>query len=296
MTTGDELRIYVQELARALQQNLPAPPIPPDLPAAAQSEIDLLLAGLGMAANEGDPADMAASDLGFAEREAQTGEAMAAFPANEAQSAQALQQMMGMAQQIPQSLSGVGQSANGVFSSFFQQLNQALQQGVQAGQQLAHGGASSVSAPAEALGDALGAGGSLMGAGAAGVGGLGTAPASYLGPPATPVAATAPSSSFNAAAPAGPAESPGMARGGMGGGYPMMPPGATGNGGASGDAKADTKRVVPPSVKNGAPVQGRIATPPKLPEVTKRVEGKPVATRRIIGPDHSFDEGTESQR
>lgn len=301
MSTGDELRIYIQELARALEQNLPPPPIPPDLPAGAQSEIDLLLAGLGMAANQGDPADMAASEAGYAERAAQTGEAMSAFPANEAQSAQAMQQFMGMAQQVPQQLSSAGQGISGVFGGFFQQLHQALQQGVQAGQQLASGlgqGAQGVAAPAEAFGDALGAGGALLGAGGAagGVGGgLGaTIPASNLGPPATPAAATFPASS-TIPAPPSPPESPGAARGAMGG-YPMMPPGAMGNTGTGGDAKTDTKRVVPPSVKNGAPVQGRITTPPKLPEVTKRVEGKPVASRRIFAPEHRFDEGTEPDR
>ena len=53
MGSGDELRIYIMELAEALQQNIPAPPIPPDLPAGARSEIDLLLAGLGLAGNAG---------------------------------------------------------------------------------------------------------------------------------------------------------------------------------------------------------------------------------------------------
>jgi len=39
----------------------------------------------------------------------------------------------------------------------------------------------------------------------------------------------------------------------MGGGMPMMPPGAAGGAGAGGsDSKAETKRVVPPTVKNGA--------------------------------------------
>ena len=67
---------------------------------------------------------------------------------------------------------------------------------------------------------------------------------------------------------------------------PMVPPGAMhGAGGAETDAKADTKRVSVPPVKNGAPVQGRITTPPPTPHVTKKVDGKPVATRRIIAPN-----------
>ena len=65
----------------------------------------------------------------------------------------------------------------------------------------------------------------------------------------------------------------------------MVPPGAMhGAAGTDKDAKADTKRVSVPPVKNGAPVQGRITTPPPLPNVTKLVAGKPVATRRIVAP------------
>ncbi|MGH3522228.1 MAG: hypothetical protein ACRDU4_05220, partial [Mycobacterium sp.] len=55
-------------------------------------------------------------------------------------------------------------------------------------------------------------------------------------------------------------------------------------------AKTDTKRVVPPPVKNGAPVQGRITAPPTAPTVTKHLQGKPIATRRIILPDREADD------
>ena len=70
----------------------------------------------------------------------------------------------------------------------------------------------------------------------------------------------------------------------------MMPPGVMGGAGASSDAKTDTKRVVGPTVKNGAPVQGRITTPPTAAEVIKRIEGKPVAARRILAPDRKADD------
>ena len=70
----------------------------------------------------------------------------------------------------------------------------------------------------------------------------------------------------------------------------MVPPVMHGAGPTGNDGKTDTKRVVAPSVKNGAPVQGRITTPPTSPEVIKRVEGKPVATRRILAPDHKPDD------
>lgn len=81
----------------------------------------------------------------------------------------------------------------------------------------------------------------------------------------------------------------------MGGGMPMMPPGAMGGAGAQGgDSKTETKRVVTPSVKNGAPVQGRIVAPPTAAEVVKRVQGKPVASRRILAPDQKPDEDDDN--
>jgi hypothetical protein len=123
-----------------------------------------------------------------------------------------------------------------------------------------------------------------------------TAPAGNLGPPPTPSASTYPASSSPATPPVPPAaESAGASRGAMGG-YPMMAPGAMGGAGGSGDAKTDTKRVVGPTVKNGAPVQGRITTPPPAPEVIKRVEGKPVAARRILAPDHKPDNDESTDR
>lgn len=308
MSSGDELRIYIEELARALEQNLPPPPIPPDLPAGAQSEIDVLLAGLGMAANSGDPADMAAAEAGYSRRELGTGEAMARFPANEEQSAQALQQLMGTAQQIPQQLTGMGQGFGGMFGGFFQALNQAMQQGMQAGQQLAgavqqgsQGAELAGELPADALGDALGAGGGLLGSGAGAAGAAGgaleaTAPAGNLAPPPTPSASTFPASAKPAPV-IPPATEPSTAPRGAMGGYPMMPPPAMGGASGSNDAKADTKRVVGPTVKNGAPVQGRISVPPAVPEVIKRVEGKPVATRRILAPEPKPEsDNTESGR
>lgn len=288
-----QLQIVLSQLAQALGLP-PPPPLEPDQLASNRSVISQLLAALGMAGNAGDPADLAAAEAGQAERELVTGEALSKFPANEARSAQAMQQLMGVAQQVPQSLSGVGQGIGGVFGGFLQQLNQALQQGAQAGQQLVSGlGAGGPAAelagelPADALGDGLDAGGALLGAGGAGgvAGGLATAPAGNLGPPATPSAATFPASSPGPPAPPAAPEAAGAGRSAMGG-YPLMPPAAMGNAGAGAgaDTKTDTKRVVPPPVKNGAPVQGRVSPPPNVAEVTKRVDGKPVATRRIVAP------------
>ena len=77
-------------------------------------------------------------------------------------------------------------------------------------------------------------------------------------------------------------------------GVPMVPPGAmTGATGTDKDAKADTKRISVPQVRNGTPVQGRLTAPPVAP-VIKRVEGKPVASRRIIAPGDAEDQGAVS--
>ena len=129
-----------------------------------------------------------------------------------------------------------------------------------------------------------GGGANLAGLGGGGFGG--TAPMSFLGPPSIPSASTAPSSapitpvSAPTASTTGPVGGTGMT------GMPMVPPGAMGGvNGAEKDAKADTKRVSVPPVRNGAPVQGRLTVPPAPPTVTKQVDGKPVVTRRIITPN-----------
>lgn len=305
-----QLQIVLNQLAQVLGLP-PPPPLTPDQIASGGSIMSQLLAALGMAGNSGDPADMAAAQAGYAQRGMQTGDAMAKFPASDQQSAQMFQQLMGSAQQLPQSLSGVGQSFGGIFGGFFQALNQGMQQGMQAGTQLVSGlgkggqGAELAGElPAEALGDTLGAGGAALGgAGAAGgaAAGLaeGTTPAGYLGPPPTPSAGTYPASSPSTPAPPPSTPEPSAGSRGAMGGYPMMPPAGMGGAGPAGsDAKADTKRVVAPSVKNGAPVQGRIVAPQNAPEVVKRVAGKPVASRRILAPDHKpeDDDGTDPSR
>jgi hypothetical protein len=66
---------------------------------------------------------------------------------------------------------------------------------------------------------------------------------------------------------------------------PLIPPGAM-NPATAGDkdAKTETKRVSVPTVRNGAPIQGRLVPPPAAPTVVKRVAGKPVATKRVVAP------------
>jgi hypothetical protein len=295
-----QLQIVLSQLAHAYGMP-PPPPLTPDQIASGSSLMSQLLATLGLAGNSGDPSDMAAAQAQYAQRGQKTGEAMTKFPANEEESSKQLEQLMGTAGQIPQQLM---QAVGGLFGGFSQAINQAAQQGSQIGSQLAstvgkagQGAGLAAEVPADALGDALGAGGAALGAGGAGAGLAGaTTPAGNLGPPPTPSAGTYPAAAPMPQIPATSAtDSAAGARGQMGG-MPMMPPGAMGGAGASSTDKPDTKRVVPPSVKNGAPVQGRITTPQTAPEVVKRIAGKPVASRRILTPDDKRDDEDEIDR
>jgi hypothetical protein len=291
-----DLQIITEELAGAL--GLPPPPLSVSDPVVPGGvPFDQALAALGLAANSGDPADNAESQKNQAEREAKVNDALTKFPANEEQSAQMLQQVPQMASGLAGGIAGALGGALQPMAQIPQQVAQAGMQAMQAGMGALQHGAGSGAAAAEAIpGELLGAGGGLGGgagelagagggAGAAGLGG--TTPAAMLGPPPTPSAGTVPMSSpTTPPAPPATPEPTAAPRGGMAG-MPMVPPGAMhGAGNAGSDAKADTKRVVPPSVKNGAPVQGRVTAPPTVPEVLKRLEGKPVTTRRILAPDH----------
>jgi hypothetical protein len=292
MTNPHQLQVTFDQLAHAMGMP-PPPPLTPDQIASGTSLMSQLLATLGLAGNAGDPQDAADAAAGDAKRGEKTGDAMTKFPANEENSSQELQQLMGTATQMPQQLI---QAVSGMFSPLSQGVSQAMQQASQLGSQMAstlgkagEGAGLGASLPADALGAgeaALGAGG---GAGAEVAGA--TTPTGNLGSPPTPPAGTYPTSSPTppVAAPS-PSDSAAGARGSMGG-MPMMPPGATAGGGSNGsDAKTETKRVVAPSVKNGAPVQGRVTPPQSAPEVVKRVAGKPVASRRILAPGTKPDD------
>jgi hypothetical protein len=311
----DQLRIVLDQLAR-LAGLPPPPPITPDQLATGRSAISQLLRVLGVAANSGDPADNLAALAGHDEREAMTADALGKFPANEEQSSARLagvgnQSELGqMAQQLPQMAAGIAGGIAGALGGALQPLSQIPQQVAQAGQQamqmgmgaLQHGvggaAAGGEAIPAELL-EAGGGGGELGGGGGGGAGGGGlgtTTPTAMLGPLPAPSAGTVPASSRTASvAPPIPPEPSTGSRGGMGA-MPIMPPGAMQGPGSGNDAKADTKRVVVPSVKNGAPVQGRITTPPPTAEVIKRVDGKPVATRRILLPEHKREDDADSGR
>jgi hypothetical protein len=315
-----KLVAIIENYARAHGLNLPPHQIVSDMVASGPSGVEQLLSLLGVSVNSDDPADNLQAQTGQSRREAGLGAAMTQFPATEQNSAAQLagvggKDPMSEFTQLMQGATGIGQgltsSLTGILQPFTQIAQQIPQQGMQAMQAVmgaakgAGGGAAAAGAIPEEL---LGAGGGLAGgaagelggaAGGAGAGLASTVPASQLGPPPTPSAGTVPASSTTTPpVPAPPPDAAAGPRGGMGG-MPMMPPGAMGGaGGSGGDSKTDTKRVVPPSVKNGAPVQGRIVAPPTAAEVVKRVAGKPVASRRILAPDQKpeDDDGADQGR
>ena len=315
-----KLVAIIENYARANGLNLPPHQIVSDMVASGPSGVEQLLSLLGVSVNSGDPADNLQAQTGQSRREAGLGAAMTQFPATEQNSAAQLagvggKDPMSEFTQLMQGATGIGQgltsSFTGLLQPFTQIAQQIPQQGMQAMQAVmgaakgAGGGAAAAGAIPEEL---LGAGGGLAGgaagelggaAGGAGAGLASTIPASQLGPPPTPSAGTVPASSTTTPpVPAPPPDAAAGPRGGMGG-TPMMPPGPMGGaGGSGGDSKTDTKRVVPPSVKNGAPVQGRIVAPPTAAEVVKRVAGKPVASRRILAPDQKpeDDDGADQGR
>lgn len=307
----DQLRIILDQLSQLL--GIPPPPmITPDQLATGASSISQLLRALGAAANAGDADDYGEALSGHDERESKTSDALAKFPANEEQAAAQLAGVGGsgemgqMLQQMPQMASGIAGGIAGVLGGVLQPLSQIPQQLAQAGQQAMQAGmgimqqsaGAGEEAPEELAGAEAasgGAGGDFSGAGGGGGnggGGIeGTTPTAILGPPPTPSAGTVPASSQAMTSAPAAAPEPAPAQRGAMGAMPMMPPGSMqGAGGTSGETKADTKRIVGPTVKNGAPVQGRITVPPPMPAVTKKVDGKPVATRRIALPDVTRDD------
>ncbi len=318
MSGGDDqqLKIILDNLAQLT--GLPPPPvITPDQLAAGRSAISQLLKVLGVAANTGDPSDNLDAQTGHAERAAKTGDALAKFPANEEDSAGQLgavgnqNPMAQMVQQIPQAASGIAGGIAGAIGGVLQPLGQIPQQIAQAGQQALQAGFGALQHSAgggESAGEAIsgqsmeaGAGADGLGGGGGGAGaglGLGTTtPTAMLGPLPAPSAGTVPASSHATSPPLPSAPDPAGAQKGSMGAVPMMPPGAmAGAPGTGSDAKPDTKRIIGPTVKNGAPVQGRITTPPPTPEVIKRVAGKPITSRRILLPEQKPEEDPDKRR
>ena len=228
----------------------------------------------------------------------------------------------GAARELPQLLAGISAAVSGGLSGILQPLGQIPQQIAQGAQQVLQAGAGLSPAAGLVSDDGFGGGddASLSGevsdqelgfaaddfdsaalpddaggfAVITGVGvgvgpgletaGGGAVPGVMLAAPVTPSAATLPASAPGAPAPVPTAQFPATGAGMAG--MPMIPPGGfNGAGVAERDAKADTKRITTPPVRNGAGVQGRITAAP--PVITSTVEGKPVASRRIVMPSGS---------
>jgi hypothetical protein len=306
----------LDQYLRAAGIDGPPPAITSDPLIAGLTPTEQLLRMLGLAANADDPADIADSVALQTERDSGASESARAFAAEDERAGADLNST---AAQIPALIAGIAGAVAGALGGVLQplgQIPQALGQIPQALGQLPQsvaqisgfgmGGDGERAEPDLAFDDAFdefgdtgrfgdtwtgdGGDGGASAAGGVGAGGgpggvPGTAATGVLGPPPVPSAGTAPAS-----APALRISPPGIgaagspAAAGMAG-LPLIPPGAM-HPAAAGDkdAKTETKRVSVPTVRNGAPVQGRLVPPPAAPTVVTRVEGKPVATKRVVAP------------
>lgn len=290
-------------------QDFPPAPTVPDLPTAVTSPIDAALNAFIAAANAGDiPRDLE-HQKDHQNRAAKYEDALRKFPAHEEQASAQMDAVTAqsegqMAQMMPQLMSGLAGAVTGMLGGALAPLAQIPQQVAQAGQQAMQAGMSAMQQTGQSdalkenklLADKLASAElnpedlatSASDVGNSGPGGgipdAGTMPTSVLGPPVIPSPATTPAGTTIPVTGVAPAAATSVPYASGMGGMPLIPPGAMANqGNQTNDEKAGTKRVAVPPVKNGAPVQGRFTAPPEAP-VTKRVEGKPVATRRIIAP------------
>lgn len=267
----------------------PPKPTAPDTPPTPGSPLDAALAALQAGITGDDAANDAELAALYGDRELQYGEDLAKFPASEEKNSSEL-----MAQAMPQLVSGLAGAVTGAIGGIVQPLTSIPQAAMQAGQGALQtgmgvlqqsggdlGGSSDLEFSDEdmlddpSLYDELGMYGDLGGAGGGGgsgdTGGPGggggtteeTGPTSALAPPVAPIStfpAAAPPT-VSSPAPANSTSTPHMS--GMGG-MPMMPMGAAGAGGVAGganDKQPDTKKVVPPVLKNSKAVTGRLNFP-----------------------------------
>lgn len=302
-----QLNADVDAYLLAAMMNVPPPPITSDPLVMGDTPIEDLLRILGLAANADDPEDYAESIDEHAGRDTKAAQAAEKFGVHDQGAAAQL------TQQLPQLASGLaGTLASGLsgilgpLTQIPQQFGQAFQSGLGAlGPALSGSGRGrdlidSPPAPedfefgddgegddggggldtSENLGDPGGyddTGPVVSGGGistpAGPVGRNDTAPTAALGPAPVPSASTAPAS-----APVPPAPTPGGAPVAPGAGMPGMPvaPAAGLTAGLDKETKTETKRVSAPTVRNGAPVQGRITVPPPAEDIKA-----PVVIRRI---------------
>ena len=295
----------LDQYLRAAGIDGPPPAIASDALVAGLTPTEQLLRILGLAANADDPADAADSVAQQSDRDVGATESARAFATEDERAGADLN---GTAAQIPQLIAGIAGAVAGALGGALQslgQLPQALGQisPAQGANQIEMDGYREGAEPDlpfdepfdafsdTDFGDTWAGGGGDGAAGGTGVagGGLGGVPGTMatgvLGPPPVPSAGTAPASApALRISPPGTGAAPPPAAAGMAG-MPLIPPGAM-NPATAGDkdAKTETKRVSVPTVRNGAPIQGRLVPPPAAPTVVKRVEGKPVATKRVVAP------------
>ena len=331
--TGDHLNANVEHYLQAAAMNTAPPLVASDPVVTGTAPVEQILRMLGLAANSGDAQDNADGISEHERRQAQATEAAETFAAHDGEAAMGLEglaapdQLAAVTQQLPQAASGIAAAFAGALGGALQPLAQIPQQVAQGAQQVLQAGmgvfgnqGGGAAAPIDDAGletapwrDEFGAApddiadfggydgsafeagpGVTDGASGGGGGSTGAVPAAVLGPPPLPSASTAPSSA--PVTPVAAAKSPGVSAPispGMAG-MPMVPPGAIGAAATTDrDAKTDTKRVSVPPVRNGAPVQGRLIPGSSMPPVTKKLEGKPVTTRRIAAPDRKTDDGSQ---
>lgn len=297
MTDGFIQHYGADFLHIALSQ--PPAAIPPGpVHAGGSSPVDATMAAFGAATNLNlveTNTELASDHL---DRSGHAADAVRKFAENEADAVSKFQGVAAEAapamvqQQLPQEVMGEAmQGVNGAMQGITSALGGALgavsklPQGLmQAGQ----GALSPLMSAAQSLGKA-GLGGSTLASefgpdsgldggdfGSSGGLGVGTTPASNLGPPPVPGTSTptTPTSSLTNTGAAGPSGGT-PAAGGSGGGMMPMAPGGAGAGGKGGkDDKTDAKRIAAPGVPNGQPVKGRTTVPPNVP-VTKSVAKDP---------------------
>ena len=292
--SGEQFNADQSRYLQAAALNTAPPQIPSDQLVGGTTPVEQLLRVLGLASNSGDLVDDSEGAAGHAQRDIWTTEAAGTFA--EQDSGAATEMDSTAAQQIPQLASGIAGAVAGVVTGVLQPLAQIPQQFTQGAQQVMQSATALLGAsdgldttyiddpaPDVEFGDPVDVGDfdGLSTGGSAGPGDGSTVPSAALGPAPIPSAGTHPSSSLTA-----PPTQPSIgtvapAASGAMTGMPMIPPAGLGGTNADRDAKNDTKRVSVPPVRNGSPVQGRITAASTLPVVTTRIDGKPVAARRM---------------
>lgn len=268
-----DLNAEVDQYLQAAGLNTPPPPMESDPLVTGTTPIEQLLLILGLAANADDSEDYAEGLDEHARREVKTTEAAEKFAAQD----------QAAAAQVASVASGIAGALAGALGSALQPLAQIPQfgQALQAGMGMFGGpaplrprlssepliddftsAADDFDPPADYSDSAddisplgsLGVGGGFP-SGPSGFGA--TAPTAALGaapPPGVPSSAPSPPSPARVGVPAAPIHGVG--------GMPMVPPAVTSSAGADKPTKTDTKRVSVPTVRNGAPVQGRLTPGP----------------------------------